>query len=268
MKTAIKFEPKEDGRIWVVEIDRPPANTITEKMLDELKGLVEEFSQDADARVLIITGAGNRYFIGGAEISEIISIRSPAEGRKLAVKGQALCRTIEMSRKPIIAAINGLCLGGGNEIALACHMRIASENSIFQQPEVSLGIMPAFGATQRLPRLLGEGLARKMILAAERVTAKEALVVRLVEEVVPSGQAVARALLIGRKIAEKSQIAVSNAEEAIKRGLCSRSGDGYKAELAGFERICAGDEMHEALQAFKERRQPNFVRRKTPKNSL
>ncbi len=243
---------------WILMIDRPPANTLSSTLLDRLSDVVRQFDNHPGRQILVITGAGERFFVGGVDPYEIESIRSPAHGYRMAKKGQDLCNAVEALSKPVIAAINGHCIGGGNELALACHIRIASENSVFQQPELELGIMPAFGGTQRLPRLIGEGRARKMILTCERVSAQEALTIRLVDEVVERGEALNRALTIADSIATKSWDAVRLVGNCVRNAFARDERLGLRLELNSFKQICKGDDMREGLAAYRERRKPSF----------
>jgi len=252
----ISKEDKES--IWVATIDNPPANCLTEKLLNSLSMLLEKFDFDRNSKALILTGAGQRFFIGGADINQILDIRSPEDGARLAEIGQALCDKLENSSKPIIAAINGLCIGGGNEISMACHIRIASDKASFQQPEVNLGIIPAFGGTQRLVRLIGPYRARKMILMCEKMEAEYALHIGLVDEIVGHSGVLNRALAIARTLTSKSQVAIQAAQKAIQSYEHHSFQDGLKIELECFKRVCEKGEMKEALSAFKERRKPVF----------
>lgn len=257
-KEEIHVKKEAQGSIWVIEFDRPPANTLTSQLLERLHYLVEDFAESESAKALIITGGGKRFFVGGADPDEIASIRSPDHGYLLAKKGQDVCNAIDALDKPVIAAINGRCIGGGNELALACHIRIASERAVFQQPEVSLGIIPAFGATQRLPRLIGPGRARKLILTGEALGAETALAWGLVDELVSTDQVLGRALAIAITIANKSQVAVRYAQQAIRFSRDAGLEKGLLFELECFKDVCERDEMAEALAAFREHRQPVF----------
>lgn len=192
------------------------------------------------------------------QLNEIASIRSPEHGYALAKAGQDLCTQVALLTIPVIAAINGECLGGGHELAIACHIRIASERAIFQQPEVHLGLMPAFGGTQRLPRLIGPGNARKMILACERVTAQEALRLGLVDELVKPENVIRRSVEIAGAIARKSPAAVRLAQRAMQVTETHSLHAGLEVELACFKELCGVGEMQEALTAFRERRKPVF----------
>ena len=201
----IRTEKLETGRVWILTIDHPPANILNFAILDELEILLDQFQKDAKAKVTILTGAGERAFSAGADLNGIIGIKSPDDGEKIIRSVQKLFNKIENSDKPIIAAINNLCLGGGNELALACHIRIASERAKFGQPEINLGIIPGWGGTQRLPRLIGMPRARKLILTGDIISAKEAFDFGLVDEVVAHGHALDQALDLAKRIIRNGQ---------------------------------------------------------------
>lgn len=254
----LKLNQVEEGAIWIVTLDNPPANTLSLPMLDELEAVCERFSVDASARVLILTGAGERAFSAGADINEIMSIDSPKRGRQLAERGHKLCNKIEHIEKPVIAAINALCLGGGNEIAMACHMRIASENAKFSQPEINIGIIPGFGGTQRLRRLVGASRALKLILTGDVVSATEAFTLGLVDEVVAKGQVLNQTTALAKRIIRNSPVGTYFSQRVIHEGLEMNFQQALDLEIDYFEKVCNTEDMGEGLKAFKEKRLPIF----------
>lgn len=254
----VQLEKKESDAIWIAAINNPPANVLSSQILDELDRCVDDFQQSASAKILILTGTGERAFCAGADINEIMSIENPEMGAKLAQKGQKLCDRIEKCDKPIIAAVNALCLGGGNELILACHMRIASERAKFGQPEITIGIIPGFGGTQRLPRLIGSSRARKLILTGDTMAAAEAYGLGLIDEIVKPGLAVERSFEIAKRIIKNSQKMVRLSQKAIREGLALSLDKGLEKELECFLEVCKSEDMKEGLRAFKEKRQPKY----------
>lgn len=254
----LQIEKKESETIWIIALNNPPANVLSSSVLDELDTCIANFQASTFAKSLILTGAGERAFCAGADINEIASIENPEMGVRLAQKGQKLCARIEKCDKPIIAAIQALCLGGGNELILACHMRIASEGAKFGQPEITIGIIPGFGGTQRLPRLIGVSRARKLILTGDTIAAAEAYSLGLVDEVVKHGMAVERSIQIAKRIIKNSQKMVQLSQEAIREGLALSLDKGLEKELKCFLEVCKSEDMKEGLKAFKEKRQPKY----------
>lgn len=257
----LRIDRQVEGSIFILTIDHPPANTLSASLLDELDAAFDSFESDESAKVLVITGAGDRAFCAGADVSEIIGVTSPENGVFLARRGQLLCNKIENTDKPVIAAINALCLGGGNEIAVACHIRIASERAKFAQPEINLGIIPGFGGTQRLARLIGLSRARKLILTGDMITAKEAFEFGLVDEVVEQSKVLSRAIELAKRIARNGQVGVHLAQKALREGYKKSLSEGLELELECFGKICQTEDMKEGLSAFKEKRPPIFKNR-------
>ena len=244
--------------IWVVSINNPPANTLSRVLLEELGVIASQFENDDKAGILILTGTGDRTFSAGADINEIMTIDSPEKGAALAKLGQDLCDKIEKMDKPVIAAINALCLGGGNEIAMSCHIRIAAENAKFGQPEINIGIIPGFGGTQRLSRLVGVSQARKLILTGDTITTQEAFHLGLVDEIVGKGQVIEQSIILAKRILKNSTLGIKLSMRAIREGSDKEMAEGMKAELECFRKICESEDMKEGLRAFKEKRPPNF----------
>ena len=249
---------QESDAIWVLALNNPPANALTLAILSEGEGIISEFLKNDKAKALILTALGDRAFSSGVNINEIDSITSGSQGAEIALKGQGLCDLIGNSDKPIIAAINALCIGGGNEIAIACHLRIASERAKFGQPEINIGIIPGFGGTQRLPRLIGPSQARKLMLTGDIISAEEALRIGLVDEVVKSEVLLKRALHLANRIVRNSMMGILLTQEATRKGLDVSLAEGLAIENDCFKRMCDTEDMKEGVRAFKERRIPNF----------
>jgi enoyl-CoA hydratase len=247
----------EEG-IAVVTIDNPSSlNALNAATITQLGRVFDELAGNPGVRGVIITGGGEKSFVAGADITEFLQVEGDAAPAFMA-RGQRIFDKIEAFDRPVVAAINGFALGGGNELALCCDIRIAAENALFGQPEVNLGIIPGYGGTQRLPRLIGPGKAKEVILADERVNAQEALRIGLVEKVVPKGQAVEEARKLLKKIMSKGPVAVKMAKKAINEGLGMplRKGLDLEAQCQG---ICFGTEdKDEGAKAFLEKRPANF----------
>jgi enoyl-CoA hydratase/carnithine racemase len=247
----------EDG-VATVTINNPPANTLTMGVMTALEAAIDGLIADAAVKTVVITGAGN-MFVAGADIREIAGLDS-AKGRAVTLKGQAIFAKIEQSPKPVIAAINGLfCLGGGLELAMACHMRVASERVRMGLPEIDLGIMPGFGGTQRLPRIVGPSKAAELILTGDKITGVEAKAIGLVNKVVPEGEVLKQAQGLAKKIASKGQAAVRAAMTAIGHGLASPLAAGLQKEAELFGGLCETADMNEGVKAFLEKRHPKWV---------
>ncbi|MBA3557942.1 MAG: enoyl-CoA hydratase/isomerase family protein [Gemmatimonadaceae bacterium] len=245
------------GRVALVTMNRPEKrNALDGPMRCAFLGVMDRLNRDPDVRAIVITGAGDKAFIAGADIGEFEG-RGPVEQYR-AMKLPTVFNALEQSPKPVIAAINGYCLGGGMELALACDIRLASSSARFGQPEVNLGIIPGGGGTQRLPRIIGQGAALKLILTGELIDASEALRLRLVEEVCAPEQLVERAVALGETIASKSPVAVSAAKEATRAALSLSLEDGLKLETALFQLCFASQDKVEGVRAFLEKRLANF----------
>lgn len=242
-----------DG-VAVVTLNRPKVlNALNRALLAELDAAVDAIAADASTLAVILTGAGEKAFAAGADIQELAQV-SAIEGQQLALRGQRLFSKIEGLRVPVIAAINGFALGGGCELALACTFRIASETAKLGQPEIKLGIIPGYGGSQRLPRLVGKGAALKLILTGEMITAAEALRIGLVEEVVPPDQLMARAGQIAQTIAAQAPLAIEKSLEAVHAGYDLPLDEALKHEAALFGLCCATADKSEGTKAFLEKR--------------
>jgi enoyl-CoA hydratase len=250
------FEVSE--RIARITFNRPNVlNALNRKTMDELGDCLKKVRADDEIRVLILTGAGEKAFIAGADINEL-SQQTPVNGREFTLYGQEIIHRLETLGKPAIAAINGFALGGGCELALACTLRVASRNAKLGQPEVKLGIIPGYGGSQRLPRLCGKGVAHELILTGEMITAEEALRIGLVNRVVEPGELLATAEAIAKKIIANAPLAVRYALEAVERGMEMPQEEGLYLEATLFGLCCATQDMREGTRAFLEKRPPKF----------
>ena len=247
------------GQVITATINRPKAlNALNTEVLAELQELIQDLYRNDEIRGLILTGEGEKAFVAGADIKEL-AILNRAQALELAEKGQSLFKKIEDCQKPIIAAINGFALGGGCELAMACHIRIATENAKFGQPEINLGIIPGYGGTQRLAQLVGRGKALELILTGDLISAQDAKALGLVNHVVANrDELMALANSIMNKIVNKSPIAVSNAIKSVNAGFGFEN-TGYVAESENFAACAATDDFKEGTAAFIEKRSPNFT---------
>jgi enoyl-CoA hydratase/carnithine racemase len=252
----VKFS--KDEAVGILTIERPPVNALNREAIGELEAAFDKLVADSEIKVVILTGGGHLAFIAGADVQEIAQIRSPEEGEQLAEKGQQFINKVENCPKPVIAAINGICLGGGNELAMGCHIRVASDRAKFSQPEINLGIIPGFGGTQRLARLCGEAKAKELVLTGEMITAQEALRIGLVNRVVPDGEVLKQSIGLAKKIAAKGQAAVRLVLEAVREGCKVSLQQGLDLEAKLFGKVCKTEDMKEGLKAFLEKRQPRF----------
>ena len=250
-----------ESGIAIVTINRPPVNALSRQVMQELEQALEAVRADQAVKVVILTGGGSFAFVAGADIKEISQLGSGQEAAQVAAQGQAVLMKIQRLGKPVIAAINGVCLGGGNEVAMACHLRVAGDRARFGQPEINLGIIPGFGGTQRLPRLIGTAKATELILTGDMITAQEAHRLGLVNQVVPQDQVLKVAKDLARKIASKGQVAVRAALQAIEDGRERPLNEGVANEAALFGRIAETDDCKEGVKAFLEKRQPKFTDR-------
>jgi enoyl-CoA hydratase len=248
---------KGDGIGWIT-INRPDKlNAMNVETIEELKTAFREFEGDAEVRAVILTGSGDKAFVAGADISEFMNLDA-GKGSHYSRQGQALTKSMENFPKPVIAAINGYALGGGTEIALACHIRVASENAKLGQPEVKLGIIPGYGGTQRLARLVGKGKALEMILTGRTIDAREAADIGLVNKVVPATELLPAAEALAKEAIKNGPLAVAYAIEAINRGLDRTLDQGLELEAEIFGRTCATEDSKEGAKAFLEKRKPDF----------
>lgn len=247
-----------EDRAAVLTIDHPPANALDQHTLRELWAAFNEAIENEQVKVIIITGAG-QFFGAGADINEIAQLEKYDQAYEIVRSGQELFSAIERSEKPVIAAINGrFCLGGLNELAMACHMRLAEDSVQFGQPEIKLGIMPGFGGTQRLPRLVGKGRALEIILGGGNIKAQEAYRIGLVNKVVPVGTVVREARRWAKALSMWGGIAMASVLQAVNEGMEVSLEDGLKREADIFARLTDTEDMYEGLAAFLEKRRPKF----------
>jgi enoyl-CoA hydratase len=254
--TLLVSVTEQDGIARIV-INRPKMNALNRAVLDELAQAVRAVSRRGGPRVAVLSGAGDRAFVAGADIGEM-STMTPAEAREFAEAGHTACRLIEEAPCPFIAAVQGYALGGGCELALACDFIYASENAEFGQPEVNLGLMPGFGGTQRLTRRVGAGWARQLIYTGEYIKAAEAQAIGLVNRVVPAGELEKTVLAIAAKIAQKGPLGVAASKRAILRGAEIDLVAGCELEARAFAVLFGSEDQKEGTRAFLEKRSPVF----------
>ena len=248
----------QDQVAWI-QIDRPTKlNALNKAVLEEFHQVFSELRLDTSVRVIVLTGSGEKAFVAGADIAEFSEF-SPAEGRALAQKGQDDVFTfIEQMNKPVIAAINGFALGGGLELAMSCHLRIASSNAKMGLPETSLGVIPGYGGTQRLAQIIGKGRALELILTCQMLPADQALSFGLVTQVVPQEELLSAAAALAQKILKNSPFAIGQAIQAVNAAY-EEGQNGFEAEVNGFGACFGSEDFKEGTQAFLEKRKANFT---------
>ncbi len=250
-----------NGPAAIVTLNRPDKlNALNLKTLDELKEIFTGLNSNSQVSVIVLTGSGEKAFVAGADISELSKL-DMISAKAFSENGQEAFNLISNMSKPVIAAVNGFALGGGCELALACHIRIASPNAKFGQPEVNLGIIPGYGGTQRLTRLVGSGRAMEIILTGDMIDAGEAFRIGLVNKIYPQPELITRAVEMGIKIASKAQNAVRLAVKAVNIAdeVSEREGQNYEASL--FALCCGTEDFKEGTSAFLEKRKPAFKNR-------
>jgi len=256
---TLLFEVR-DG-IAFVTINRPDKlNALNDQVMAELGQAADRITSEDAIRGVILTGAGPKAFVAGADIADLAK-QGPFDGKARALRGQGVLRRLETCGKPVVAAVNGFALGGGCELAMACHIRIASDTAKFGQPEVKLGIAPGYGGTQRLPRLVGKGRALQLILTGEMIDAAEAYRIGLVNKVVPAADLAAESEKLVRGILAMGPLAVRLSLEAVERGLDMSMDEGLLLEANHFGLLAATADMKEGLTAFLEKRAPRFAGR-------
>lgn len=249
---------ERDAPIAVLTINRPSVlNALNLATLDELRRALVDLRDDAGIRAVIITGAGDKAFVAGADIREL-AVQRPTEGKEHARRGQQVFDLIESMGKPVIAAINGFALGGGCELAMACTLRLAADTARLGQPEINLGIMPGYGATQRLPRLVGRGAALDLLLTGRQVGADEALRLGLVNTVVPAAQLMSAARALATELSMKAAVAVQYILEAVRGAGETSLEVGQALEATLFGLVASTDDMREGTAAFLEKRTASF----------
>jgi enoyl-CoA hydratase/carnithine racemase len=249
---------QREGAVTVVTVNRPKVlNALNIATLDELAATMRQLQRDESVRCVIVTGAGEKSFIAGADINELAAL-TPVAGREHARAGQAVFDGIEQLGKPVIAAINGYALGGGCELAMACTIRIAADTARLGQPEINLGIIPGYGGTQRLARLIGAGRALELLLTGEQIGAAEAYRLGLVNRVVPAADLMAEAHRLAAAIAAKAPVAMRFILEAVRCGVQLPLGEAQALEATLFGLVASTEDMREGTRAFLEKRQPEF----------
>lgn len=246
-----------EDKVAIVTINRPPANALANALIMELNELLNDIEQNDDVRVVVLHGEG-RFFSAGADIKEFTSVSTGKEFSKLASSGQQVFERVETFPKPIIAAIHGAALGGGLELAMACHIRYVADNAKLGLPELSLGIIPGFAGTQRLPRYVGMGKAYEMLFTSEPITGVEAVKWGLANKAVPAEQLLTETVALAKKIALKSPIALRETIRMVQYSKTASFHEGVKAEADSFGTIFESEDAKEGIQAFIEKREPNF----------
>jgi enoyl-CoA hydratase len=243
-----------DTAIATITLHRPEAlNALNTAMFDDLERVFAELAGHASVRAILLTGSGDRAFCAGADIRQLVGTNA-FSGKEISVRGQQVFTKIERCGKPVIACVNGAALGGGCELALACTLRLASDTAKFAMPEARLGLIPGYGGTQRLPRLIGRGAALRMMLSAQTIDAAEALRIGLVEEVAPSADLMQRARELAGTISTMAPLALRGVLDAVEQGENKSLEEGLQAEAKIFGRLCGTRDKHEGLTAFLERR--------------
>jgi enoyl-CoA hydratase/carnithine racemase len=251
-----------EDKVAVLVVDHPPVNALNPQTLQELSAAMDELTANPGVKVIVITGGGQLAFIAGADIGmfgKIIKEQDQTTAKTFIELGHQAISKIETSNKPVIAAINGVCLGGGLELAMACHLRICGDRARLGQPEINLGIIPGWGGTQRLARIVGPAKATELILTGDQITAQQAMQLRLVNMVVPGGEVMRQAKGLAAKIANKSAVSVAAAMTAIRAGLDADLPTGLAAERAQFDFVLTSEDAREGVSAFLEKREAKFT---------
>jgi enoyl-CoA hydratase len=247
-----------EDHLATITINRPDRlNALNAAVIEELDQAIAAVERDETIGGLIVTGAGSKAFVAGADIAELVN-QTPFEAKRRALRGQAVFRRLEALQKPVVAAVNGFCLGGGCELALACHLRLASDTARFGQPEVKLGIGPGYGGTVRLPRLVGRGRALELLLTGEMIGAEEAWRIGLVNRVVPAAHLIPEATKLLRSILDHAPIAVRLILEAVDAGFEMGRDEALLLEANHFALASATEDMREGMRAFLEKRKAEF----------
>lgn len=247
-----------ENKVAKLVIDNPPANALNSSVILEIGKALEDLKNNPEVKVIVLTGAG-KMFIAGADIKEISTIEDAKGGQRLSEIGQKVFSEIEHYSKPVIAAINGACLGGGMELAMSCHIRIASQAAKFGQPEVNLGLIPGFAGTQRLARLTNVAIAAELILTGDLISAEEAHRLGIVNKVVPAEQVVDAAMEMAAKMASKGAISLQYSLETIFKGIQVSFEEGQQLEAKLFGEIFETADKHEGVAAFIEKRAAQFT---------
>jgi enoyl-CoA hydratase len=253
----ILYEVKD--QVAVIAVNRPDVmNAMTYRMRDDLIDMFARIRDDDNVRVVVLTGAGDRAFISGADIKELEEDAAPLERKDIMLAAHRLCRDIETLGKPVIAAVNGAALGGGLELAMACTFRVAAESARFGQPEITLGMIPGYGGTQRLPRLVGKGRALELLLFGKMINAQEAHGIGLINKVVPGPELMESVMEMAETLAKMPPLAVRFALEAVDRGLDMSLPRALSFEADMIFQVFSTEDAHEGLNAFIQKRKPAF----------
>lgn len=245
-----------EDRIGTIVIDNPPVNALSQEVLEAINSALDTAAGD-DSKVIVITGAG-MFFSAGADIKEIQAFDTGDAAMEKLKQGQSIINKVEDFKKPVIAAINGICFGGGMELALACHLRYASDMIKMGQLEITLGIIPGFGGTQRLTRLVGRAKAAELILTGDQIPGKEALAIGLVNKITPPETLLKHVKSVAKKLASMSSPAMAEALGVITHAMDVPIKEGLEAEMKAFAGLVGGDDMKEGMKAFLEKRKPRF----------
>ncbi|MEK4025058.1 MULTISPECIES: enoyl-CoA hydratase [Sporosarcina] len=252
----IKLE--KDGHVALAKIDHPPANALSSKIIEEVDQLLTEVENDPDVRVVVLYGEG-RFFSAGADIKEFTTVESGEAFAKLAGKGQQVFERLENFPKPVIASIHGAALGGGLELAMACHIRLVTKSAKLGLPELQLGLIPGFAGTQRLPRLVGVAKAAEIMLTSDPISGEEAVKWGLANHAYSDEELSSKTLKLAKKISLKSPIAVKHALQMLTYSKDQSFYDGVEAEAKSFGEVFVSEDAKEGIQAFIEKRQPAFT---------
>ncbi|NUM80856.1 enoyl-CoA hydratase/isomerase family protein [bacterium] len=244
-------------KIAVISLNNPPSNSLKMGLLQELDRMLDEMYANSEVKVMILTGAG-KTFASGADIEEISKLTNASQAKEMSAFGQKVFLKLESGPKPVIAAINGFCLGGGLELAMSCHIRIASDRALMGLPEISLGIIPGFGGTQRLPRIVGLSKATQMILSGDQVRSEEALAIGLVNMIAPKDTLVDDAKKLAAKITSKSLVSIGKALKSMAQGSQTDITKAMDIESTCFSELYGTHDMKEGVAAFLEKRKANF----------
>lgn len=251
----------KEGPLAVVSLTNPPLNVLHPQMVEELAACFTGLADDPEVLVAIITGDGERAFCAGFDIKEFPGLLAPGRAEKLAQRLHASLGAIENLGKPTIAAVNGLALGGGMEVSMACDMRIVAANAQMGQPEIKLGLLPGAGGTQRLPRLVGAGIAKEIMFTGDPISAEEARRIGLANHVAPAGEALSAAKEMANRLTERPGVALRYIQQAVHRGLGVSLAAGLQVEADLFAKVFQTEDAREGVEAFIGKRQPNFQHR-------
>jgi enoyl-CoA hydratase len=249
---------ERDGAVAIVTINRPQVlNALNSQTVDELRRAILDLKHDDSVRAVILTGAGEKAFVAGADINEL-AVQTPTAGREHALTGQHVFDLVENMGKPVIAAINGYALGGGCELAMACTLRLAADTAKLGQPEIALGLIPGYAGTQRLPRLVGKGRAMEILLTGTPIAADEALRIGLVNRVVPAAELMTSARALAHQLAGAAPIAMRYIINAVNQGVEMPFAEASQYEATLFGLVASTDDMREGTAAFLQKRKPEF----------